>query len=200
MEPTNVNVSECTGAEVESVNYRAPPEKSISEILEADKDDESLRRYKEALLADALSQVPIVDPNNPNRVVVKGLALITEDRPDLYLDLTGDLNELKKTVYKIREGIQYKIRIDFYVQREIVTGLKYVQKINRKGIQVEKMSHMVGSYAPKMEHYSYVTPMEEMPSGLICRGTYVVKSLFTDDDGQNYLKWEWTFELTKEWE
>lgn len=34
-------------------NYKPPPQKTITEILEADKEDESLRRYKEALLGGA---------------------------------------------------------------------------------------------------------------------------------------------------
>ena len=38
--------------EVES-NYKPPPEKTIEEILEADKEDESLRKYKETLLGEA---------------------------------------------------------------------------------------------------------------------------------------------------
>lgn len=38
--------------EVES-NYKPPPEKTIEEILEADKEDDSLRRYKETLLGAA---------------------------------------------------------------------------------------------------------------------------------------------------
>jgi len=33
-----------------SVNYKPPAQKSIQEIQELDKDDESLRKYKEALL------------------------------------------------------------------------------------------------------------------------------------------------------
>lgn len=91
------------------------------------------------------------------------MILSTGGRPDLVLDLTQDLDVLKKRVYAIKEGIHYKIRIDFYVQREIVTGLKYVQKTFRHGIQVEKMNQMVGSYAPKLEIQSYTTPLEEMP-------------------------------------
>ena len=35
----------------------------------------------------------------------------------------------------MQEGISYRIRIDFHVQREIVTGLKYIQRTYRKGIQ-----------------------------------------------------------------
>jgi hypothetical protein len=49
------------------------------------------------------------------------------------------LEVVKKKLFTIKEGIHYKIRIDFFVQREIVTGLKYQQKIYRHGIQVEKM-------------------------------------------------------------
>jgi len=37
-------------------------------------------------------------------------------------------------VFTIKEGIQYKIRIDFIVQREIVHGLKYVQKTYRMAV------------------------------------------------------------------
>lgn len=47
------------------------------------------------------------------------------------LDLSGDITKLKKQVFTIKEGVQYKIRIDFIVQREIVHGLKYVQKTYR---------------------------------------------------------------------
>lgn len=33
----------------------------------------------------------------------------------------------------IKEGCAYKLRIDFIVQREIVHGLKYIQKTYRLG-------------------------------------------------------------------
>ena len=112
---------------------------------------------------------------------------------------TGDILELKKKPFAIKEGIPYKIRIDFYCQREIVTGLKYVQKIYRHGLPVEKMSHMIGSYPPKTTIQSYFTPQEEMPSGMLSRGSYTVKSLFTDDDKNEHLKWEWSFDLKKDW-
>ena len=114
--------------------------------------------------------------------------------------MIGNTEDLKKKPFVIKEGIAYKIRIDFYVQREIVTGLRYSQKIYRLGVPVEKMSHMIGSYPPKESLQSYTTPQEEMPSGLMARGTYTVRSLFTDDDKNEHLKWEWTFELKKDWE
>jgi Rho GDP-dissociation inhibitor len=187
--------------EEEVTAYKPPPEKSLQEIINADAEDESLKKYKEALLGHATNNEVVVDQSNPNRVIVKSLALVVEGRPDVVLDLSpGNLENVKRKVFTIKEGIHYKIRIDFYIQREIVTGLKYHQKIYKHGISVEKMNHMVGSYAPKLELQSYLSPLEEMPSGMLSRGTYTVKSLFTDDDKNEHLKWEWTFELKKDWD
>lgn len=67
------------------------------------------------------------------QVIVKKLALVVEGRPDVVLDLTQNLAEIKRRTFNVKEGILYQIRIEFFVQREIVTGLKYVQKITRLG-------------------------------------------------------------------
>ena len=37
----------------------------------------------------------------------------------------------------------------------------------RMGVPVDKMTHMVGSYAPKLEAHSYQTPLEDAPSGML---------------------------------
>ena len=58
-----VNMSELNTDHVDSVeeelevesNYKPPPEKTIEQILETDKEDESLRKYKETLLGEAKS-------------------------------------------------------------------------------------------------------------------------------------------------
>lgn len=115
------------------------------------------------------------------------------------LDLSGDITHLKKQTFVIKEGVQYKIRIEFFVQREIVHGLKYVQKTYRMGVPVDKMSHMVGSYPPKETIQSYVTPSEEAPSGMLARGEYNVNSLFTDDDQTEHLAWQWSLKVEKDW-
>nr|CAG4644343.1 EOG090X0EJY [Lepidurus arcticus] len=188
--------------------YCPPPQKSLDEILATDQEDESLRKYKEALLGIATSAKIVValitfrlfiDPADARHVLVRRLALLSEGAPVMELDLTGDLSQLKKQTFTIKEGVSYRIRIDFHVQHEIVHGLKYVQKTYRSGIQVDKMSHMVGSYAPKLELQSYTTPSEDSPSGLLARGHYNVTSLFTDDDKNEHLKWEWSFEIKKDW-
>nr|CAG4635099.1 EOG090X0EJY [Alona affinis] len=187
------------GVEDIVTNYVPPPQKTIGELVAADQEDESLRKYKETLLGNAITESIIIEPNNPKKVLVKKLVLVSEGQTEKTLDLSGDLSKLKDTVFIIKEGVQYRIRIEFFVQQEIVTGLKYVQKTYRKGLQVDKMTHMVGSYAPKRELQSYTTPLEDAPSGLLYRGHYNVTSLFTDDDGHEHLKWEWSFEIKKDW-
>uniref|UniRef100_A0A182MI20 Rho GDP-dissociation inhibitor n=1 Tax=Anopheles culicifacies TaxID=139723 RepID=A0A182MI20_9DIPT len=128
-----VNPAEVEQEEHDS-NYQPPPQKTIEEIMAADAEDESLRKYKEALLGEAQAEKIVFDESDPRKVIVKKLALLVADRDPMELDLTGDLTKLKKNVFVIKEGIQYKIRIDFVVQREIVHGLKYVQKTYRMGV------------------------------------------------------------------
>jgi len=41
------------------------------------------------------------EPDDPRKVIVKKLALCVPERPDIELDLTGDLSQLKKQVKRI---------------------------------------------------------------------------------------------------
>ncbi|XP_037293902.1 rho GDP-dissociation inhibitor 2-like [Manduca sexta] len=52
-------------------SYKPPPEKTIEEILAADQEDESLRKYKEALLGQAQAGTVVVDPSDERKVIVK---------------------------------------------------------------------------------------------------------------------------------
>lgn len=183
----------------ETPGYVPPAQKSLKEIEEQDQDDESLIKYKKLLLGEV--KVDEADQSGPN-VVVEKLSINFKDcenRPDVVLDLTGDISELKKQTVSIKEGSEYRIKITFKVKREIVAGLKYFQLSYRKGIKVDKATLMVGSYGPKAESHEYLTPFEEAPSGMLARGTYTIKSRFTDDDKNNVLSWEWSFEISKDW-
>nr|XP_009499248.1 PREDICTED: rho GDP-dissociation inhibitor 1 isoform X1 [Phalacrocorax carbo] len=226
-----------------SVNYKPPAQKSIQEIQELDKDDESLRKYKEALLG---AVTVTADPNAPNVVVTK-LTLVCATAPGpLELDLTGelgknsspspssklawsgawqkapqercwhgrqapmhseqpfpffvgDLESFKKQAFVLKEGVEYRIKISFRVNREIVSGLKYIQHTFRKGVKIDKTEYMVGSYGPRAEEYEFLTPMEEAPKGMLARGSYNIKSKFTDDDKTDHLSWEWNLTIKKDW-
>ncbi|OXB81101.1 UNVERIFIED_CONTAM: hypothetical protein H355_005031 [Colinus virginianus] len=179
-----------------SVNYKPPAQKSIQEIQELDKDDESLRKYKEALLG---AVTVTADPNAPNVVVTKLTLVCTTAPGPLELDLTGDLESYKKQAFVLKEGVEYRIKISFRVNREIVSGLKYIQHTFRKGVKIDKTEYMVGSYGPRAEEYEFLTPMEEAPKGMLARGSYNIKSKFTDDDKTDHLSWEWNLTIKKEW-
>ncbi|VDK61538.1 unnamed protein product [Onchocerca ochengi] len=167
-------------------NYVPPPQKSVSEIIATDANDESLNRYKQALLGQAKSGQVIVDPTDPRNVLVRSITLVVEE----------NLNEAS---FVIKEGAAYRIRFDFHVQREICTGLKYIQKVTRHSITVDKETFMMGSYAPKMEMQSFITPLDEAPSGMLHRGIYKIRSQVCDDDGHDWLSWTWSLEIAKDW-
>ncbi len=40
---------------------------------------------------------------------------------------------------------------------------------------------------------------ETAPSGMIARGHYNATSKFIDDDNQTHLKFEWSFDIKKDW-
>ncbi len=194
-QPVAVGV-DVEGEEELTPGYKAPKQKTLEEIQQLDADDESLVKYKESLLAGADK---VLDEGG-NNVVVKALVFAPEGREGICLNLTGDLTTLKNKPFVLKEGTSYKIHIEFRVQREIVSGLRYMQEVYRKGIKVDKNKLMVGSYGPKTEAHVYKTPSEEAPAGLLHRGTYVVKSKFSDDDKNSILEWEWSFQLKKDWE
>uniref|UniRef100_UPI00398ED9EA rho GDP-dissociation inhibitor 1 n=1 Tax=Pristiophorus japonicus TaxID=55135 RepID=UPI00398ED9EA len=178
------------------LRYKPPAQKSLKEIEELDKDDESLRKYKEVLLGACNVTI---DPNTPN-VQVTRLTLMCATAPQpLILDLTGDLENFKKHPFVLKEGVEYKIKISFKVNKEIVSGLKYVQATFRKKIKIDTSDYMVGSYGPRDTEYEFLTPQEEAPKGMMARGTYNIKSLFTDDDQFKHLAWEWQLNIKKEW-
>ncbi|KAM9296048.1 LOW QUALITY PROTEIN: rho GDP-dissociation inhibitor 1 [Gastrophryne carolinensis] len=178
-----------------SVNYKPPAQKTIEEIQALDQHDESLRKYKEALLGPVPATV---DP--AAHVVVTKLTLVCADAPGpLQLDLTGDLKKFEQESWILKEGVEYSIKISFKVNKEIVSGLKYVQQTNRKGVKLDKSTYMVGSYGPRAEEYEYLTPIEEAPKGMLARGNYTMKSQFTDDDKTNHLSWSWNLIICKDW-
>ncbi|XP_028670205.1 rho GDP-dissociation inhibitor 3 isoform X1 [Erpetoichthys calabaricus] len=178
------------------VNYQPPAQKSLQEIQELDKDDESLNKYKKALLGAGPVEI---DPSVPN-VQVTRLTLVCNVAPGpITMDLTGDLEALKKENFVLKEGVEYRVKIHFKVNKEIVSGLKYVHHTYRKGLRVDKDVYMVGSYGPRPEEHEFLTPVEEAPKGMLVRGSYHIKSYFTDDDKTDHLSWEWNLNIKKEW-
>lgn len=94
------------------------------------------------------------------------------------------------------------MKVDFQVQHEVLSGLKYIQQVKRKGVPLGKDQEMIGSFAPnKAEQptYSKTFAKEQAPSGMLARGKYSAISRFEDDDSQEHLRFEWAFEIGKDW-
>ena len=71
--------------------------------------------------------ISILEPENPNKLLLKRLVLVPDDFAEISFDLNGDLKRYKDQVFKLKEGASYKIKLEFYVQRDIISGLKFVQ-------------------------------------------------------------------------
>ncbi|XP_058510423.1 rho GDP-dissociation inhibitor 3 isoform X1 [Solea solea] len=179
-----------------NLNYNPPAQKSLLEIQELDKDDESLVKYKQTLLGRG----PVTADLSGANVSVTRMTLLCDQAPGpVTMDLTGDLNALKEKSVSLQEGAQYRIKMYFKVNRDIVAGLKYHHVVFRKGIKVDKVSFMVGSYGPRAEEHDFLSPSTEAPRGIMLRGNYQIKSSLTDDDKNVYLAWEWSLDIKKDW-
>jgi Rho GDP-dissociation inhibitor len=174
--------------------YKPPAQVDLATLQNMDQDDEALNRWK----AKLLEGVSTGDSSDPRRVIVTKMTFVTAEK-EMDLDLTGDLSTLKQKPFTIKEGVQFRIKITFKVQHDVVSGLRYFDGVYRKGIRVTKNNYMLGSYGPKAEEQTAMTPWDEMPSGMLARGKYTVKSKFIDDDKNEHLAWEWAFELKKDW-
>ena len=64
------------------------------------------------------------------------------------LSTPGSVDSLKDKPFTIKEGAKFHIKVTFQVHHEVLSGLKYLQVVKRKGIRVSKDEEMLGSYAP----------------------------------------------------
>jgi Rho GDP-dissociation inhibitor len=139
-------------------------------------------------------------PFNPPNLILQEV----EGRPEIRIDLSapGAVDTLKSKPFIIKEGCKYQMKAEFVVQHQVLSGLKYIQQLKRKGIPLGKDQEMIGSYSPNTEdkpvHVKKFAP-EEAPTGMMARGHYDAISRFIDDDDTTHLKFEWSFDITKDW-
>lgn len=57
-----------------------------------------------------------------------------------------------------------------------------------------------GSRAPSSDLQKYISESEQAPSGVLSRGSFLVKSKLTDDDKNIYAEWEWNLVIAKDWQ
>lgn len=172
------------------------PQCSLKAQLEKDKDDESLRRWKEQLLGS-------VDLNNVEEVLepdvkILSLSILSAGRSDIVLPIPSD-GKPKGPWFTLKEGSRYQLRFAFQVSDNIVSGLKYTNTVWKTGMKVDSSKEMLGTFSPQMEPYVHEMPEETTPSGLFARGSYSARSRFLDDDNKCYLEINYTFDIRKEW-
>nr|CDS20807.1 rho gdp dissociation inhibitor [Echinococcus granulosus] len=169
--------------------YKAPEKKTIDELVKLDAEDSSLQRYKECLLGGTKLVNPF--PDDPRKFILAKLEICVCGGPTHEFDLKN-LDGLKDKPIEMVEGSQYHVQVTFYVQHEIISGLRYAQKTTKSVLRsVDKV--MLGSYAPRATPYVWRSEDEEVQSGALFRGHYNVTSVFTDDDEQEHLKFSGHF-------
>ncbi|XP_068660854.1 rho GDP-dissociation inhibitor 1-like [Aristolochia californica] len=172
------------------------PQMPLKDQLELDKDDESLRRWKEQLLGsvDLSSVGEHADPE----VQIMSLTIVTPSRPDLVLPIPFTAKG-KGHAFSLKDGSKYRLKFTFVVSNNIVSGLKYTNTVWKTGVRVENTKVMLGTFSPQVEPYTYELEEETTPSGLFARGSYSARSKFVDDDGKCYLDISYYFEIRKDW-
>nr|GMD51313.1 rho GDP-dissociation inhibitor 1-like [Ipomoea batatas]GME17701.1 rho GDP-dissociation inhibitor 1-like [Ipomoea batatas] len=171
------------------------PKCSIKEHLEMDKDDESLRRWKEQLLGSVEINPEAQEPD----VKVLSLTIISAGRGDIALQIPENGRNPEGLWFTLKEGSKYRLRFAIKVSNEIVCGLKYINYVWKTGIKVDSSKEMLGTFSPQVEPYIHEMPEETTPSGMLARGTYCARTKFIDDDKKVYLDITYTFDIQKEW-
>ncbi|KLJ12503.1 hypothetical protein EMPG_12463 [Blastomyces silverae] len=185
-----------------TAGFKVGEKKTLEEYQQLDANDESLNRWKASLgLGTGTS---ISDPNDPRKCIIKSLALEVEGRDDITIDLSaeGSVDKLKDKPFTIKEGCRFRMKATFVVQHEVLSGLKYIQVVKRRGVRISKDEEMLGSYPPNTTDkrlYEKKFNPEEAPSGFVARGHYNALSRFVDDDDTTHLKFEWSFDIAKDW-
>ncbi|WEW60911.1 rho GDP dissociation inhibitor [Emydomyces testavorans] len=125
--------------------FKVGEKKTVEEYQKLDANDESLNRWKASL--GLSGGTPISDPNDPRKCIIKALALEVEGRSDITVDLSapGSVEQLKNKPFTIKEGSKFRMKATFQVQHEVLSGLKYVQVVKRKGVRVSKDQEMLVS-------------------------------------------------------
>ncbi|KAJ9696999.1 hypothetical protein PVL29_008971 [Vitis rotundifolia] len=166
----------------------------LKEQLEKDKEDESLRRWKEKLLGcleeDFTGQM---DPE----VRFHSIELVSEDLEEINAPLPVHESQKNDFLFILKEGSHYRRKITFTVLHNIVSGLTYSNTVWKGGFQVYESKGMLGTFAPQREPYVLALDDETTPSGVLARGTYSAKLKFQDDDRRCHMELKYSFQIKK---
>lgn len=190
------NESEDEGEDAEGNKIELGPQRTLKEQFEKDKDDESLRKWKEQLLGNV--DINDVGESLEPDVQIVSLSILSPGRSDIVLPIPQS-GKLEGRWFTLKEGSRYSLRFSFQVSHNIVAGLKYTNNVWKTGVKVDSTKEMLGTFSPQAEPYTYEMPEETTPSGYFARGSYSAKSKFLDDDNKAYLDISYSFDIRKDW-
>lgn len=193
---SSIYETEDDGDDADSHKIELGPQYTLKEQVEKDKDDESLRKWKEQLLGNV--DINAVGESLEPEVKILSLSIKSPGRSDIVLPIPED-GKQKGPWFTLKEGCRYSLRFSFQVSRNIVSGLKYTNNVWKTGVKVDGVKQMLGTFSPQQEAYTYDMPEETTPSGYFARGSYSAKTKFVDDDGKCYLEINYTFDIRKDW-
>ncbi|KAL4352849.1 hypothetical protein GQ457_06G028690 [Hibiscus cannabinus] len=167
---------------------------SLKEQIEKDKDDDSLRRWKEKLLGCVEG-----DLNGQMEPEVKfhSIGIISNDLEEVSHPLPLDSNCEGLVLFTLKEGSQYQLKLTFSVLHNIVSGLTYSNTVWKAGLKVDQNKGMLGTFAPQREPYEQILDEETTPSGVLARGIYSANLKFEDDDRRCHMELKYAFEIKK---
>ncbi|XP_073118625.1 rho GDP-dissociation inhibitor 1-like [Henckelia pumila] len=196
MSESSLYATEDEDEEETETKIQLGPQCTLKELSEKDKDDESLRRWKEQLLGsvDVNSVGETLDPD----VKILSLAIKSPGRDDIFLPIPEAGNP-KGPWFTLKEGSRYCLKFTFMVNNNIVSGLKYKNTVWKTGLKVDSTKEMIGTFSPQAEPYTHEMPEETTPSGIFAKGSYSAKTQFLDDDNRCYLELNYTFEIKRDW-
>ena len=114
----------------------AKASKNVDDIMAADSDDESLRKYKEQLIG-AAAKGDRGDTSDARKVVVTEFRVVFEESETEGLVFNLDSEEgvaaLEKNGILMKEGCGFKLFLAFRLNQDILTGLKFTNKVRKNG-------------------------------------------------------------------
>ncbi|URE07314.1 rho GDP-dissociation inhibitor [Musa troglodytarum] len=195
----------------------------LRDQVEKDKEDESLRRWKAKLLGSVdgelnsqeffnniffsrlfgdlswlmnlalcLISAGKVEPE----VTFHSIGVVSEGFANLITSLPVAKNQ-SQILFTLKEGSKYRLRMTFTVRHNIVSGLTYSNVVWKRGIKVDQIKGMLGTFAPQQDPYEHLLEEETTPSGVLARGIYSAKLKFEDDDKTCHLELSYSFEIKK---
>jgi len=166
---------------------------SVQELLTKDADDASLAAYKSKLLGNVTAKYP----SDPRQLIIDDVQLLAEHRSPVIIDPYDP--HLRDKPITLKEGVSFKLVLRFYVQHELISGLKFILSIRRLKLEVERSEEMLGSFAPSDKLIVFPLPEETAPSGIFARGSYQAVGKLVDDDGKCHCEFQYAIEIKKNW-